>query len=130
MSINYSVTIEKFAESHYIKKFEKKYKDSWLITLDGIKQQLKRFDEFLKTTILEEITSLYDLAIFKMEFRVAGTACSRKSSGNRCILVLNKSTGEIKVLLVYHKSFIDDKNETASWKKIIRENYSEYSFCK
>lgn len=130
MSISYSVTVERFAESHYIKKFEKKYKDSWLITLDGIKQQLKRFDEFLKTTILEEITSLDDLAIFKMEFRVAGTTCSRKASGNRCVLSLNKSTGEIKVLLVYHKSYIDDKNETTSWKKIIRENYSDYSFCK
>lgn len=130
MSISYSITIEKFAESHYIKKFEKKYKDSWPITLNGIKQQLKRFDEFLKTTILEEITSLNDLAIFKMEFRVAGTNCSRKSSGNRCILALNKSIGEIKVLLVYHKSYLDNKNETAAWKKMIRENYTDYSFCK
>lgn len=130
MSISYSVTVEKFAESHYIKKFEKKYKDSWFTTLDGIKQQLKRFDEFLKTTILEKITFLDDLAIFKMEFRVAGTTCSRKSSGNRCILALNKSTGEIKVLLVYHKAYIGSKNETVSWKKIIRKNYSDYSFCK
>ena len=130
MSISYSVTVEKFAESHYIKKFEKKHKDFWPITLDGIKQQLKRFDEFLKTTILEEINSFDNLAVFKMEFRVAGTACSRKSSGNRCILSLDKKTGEIKVLLVYHKFYIDNRNETSSWKKIIRENYNDYSFCK
>ena len=37
---------------------------------------------------------------------------------------------EIKILLVYHKSDIGDKNETATWKKIIRNNYSDYDFCK
>lgn len=130
MSINYCVTVEKFAENHYIKKFRKKYKDSWDVTLNGIKQQLKRFDEFLKTSILEEIVCSEDLAVFKMEFRVAGTSCSRKKSGNRCILSLNKQTGEIKLLLVYHKTYIDDKNETVCWKKMIRDNYNDYNFCK
>ncbi|HQC50102.1 MAG TPA: hypothetical protein PLN57_03260 [bacterium] len=91
---------------------------------------LESLDSIMNTTIVEEINCQDDLAILKMEFRVAGTNFSRKTSGNRCILSLNKKTREIKILLVYHKSDIGNKNETATWKKIIRDNYVGYDFCK
>lgn len=130
MSTRYIVKTEEFAESHYIKNFRKKYKTNWEITFKGIEKMLEGFDSIMGTTIVEEIHCLNDVAVLKMEFRVAGTNCSRKASGNRCILSLNKETNEIRILLVYHKSDIGDKNETATWKKIVRSNYSDYDFCK
>ena len=130
MYIKYNVQIEDFAEKHYIKNFRKKYQTYWDSTFKGIKKMLESLDSIMNTTIVEEINCQDDLAILKMEFRVAGTNFSRKTSGNRCILSLNKKTREIKILLVYHKSDIGNKNETATWKKIIRDNYVGYDFCK
>ena len=130
MYIKYNVQIEDFAEKHYIKNFRKKYKTYWDSTFKGIKKMLESLDSIMNTTIVGEINCQDDLAILKMEFRVAGTNFSRKTSGNRCILSLNKKTREIKILLVYHKSDIGNKNETATWKKIIRDNYVGYDFCK
>lgn len=130
MSTRYTVTIEKFAENHYIKNFKKKYKNHWDVTLKGIEEMLQRLDNIMETSIVEEISCFGDLAILKMEFRVAGTSYSKKASGNRCILSLNKTIKEIKILLLYHKSDIGNKNETVTWKKMIRDNYNTYDFCK
>jgi hypothetical protein len=130
MSIKYNVKTEEFAEKHYIKNFRKKYKTYWDLTFKGIEKMLECLDNIMDTTIVEEINCLDDLAILKMEFRVAGTNFSKKASGNRCILSLNKKTKEIRILLVYHKGDIGDKNETATWKKIIRDNYDVYNFCR
>jgi len=130
MSTNYNVKIERFAENHYIKNFKKKYKTHWNTTIRGLEAMLQRLDNIMGTSIIEEINCFNGLSVLKMEFRVDGTSLSRKASGNRCILSLNKKAKEIKILLVYHKSDIGDKNETATWKKIIRDNYSDYDFCK
>jgi hypothetical protein len=130
MSIKYNVKIEEFAQKHYIKNFRKKYKTHWDSTFKGIIKMLENLDSILYTNIVEEINCFDDLAIFKMEFRVFGTKYSKKASGNRCILALNKKIKEIRILLVYHKNDIGDKNETAAWKKMIRDNYSSYDFCK
>ena len=130
MSIKYNVKTEAFTEKHYIKKFRKKYKTHWDSTLKGILKMLEGLDSILDTDIIEQINFYNDLVIFKMEFRVFGTKCSKKSSGNRCILALNNEIKEIRILLVYHKNDIGEKNETATWKKIIRDNYSNYKFCK
>lgn len=128
MSTKYKVAIEDFAKNHYIKKFSKKYKDFWEITIKGIESELERFDEFIKTNHINSISSSGDTDILKADFRIAGTKFSRKSSGNRYIAALDKSKKEIKILLMYHKSDIGDKNETATWKKIIKDNYDAYSF--
>lgn len=130
MSIKYNVKTEAFAEKHYIKNFRKKYKTHWDSTLKGILKMLEGLDSILDTDIIEQINFHNNLVIFKMEFRVFGTKCSKKSSGNRCILALNNKIKEIRILLVYHKNDIGEKNETATWKKIIRDNYSNYKFCK
>lgn len=130
MSIKYNVKTEAFAEKHYIKNFRKKYKTHWDLTLKGILKMLEGLDSILDTDIIEQINFYNNLVIFKMEFRVFGTKCSKKSSGNRCILALNNEIKEIRILLVYHKNDIGEKNETATWKKIIRDNYSNYKFCK
>lgn len=113
-----------------LKTLKKKYKTHWDLTFKGILKMLENLDSILSTSIIEEINCFGDLLIFKMEFRVFGTKYSRKASGNRCIISLNRKTKEIRVLLVYHKSDIGDKNETATWKRIIRDSYSGYNFCK
>jgi len=130
MSINYVVTIEEFASRHYIKNFSKKYKNFWDITIKGILLELERFEGFIKTDHLDLICSFNNISIFKADFRIAGTNFSRKASGNRYIVALDKNKNEIKILLMYHKNDIGDKNETSAWKKIIKDNYSEYDFLK
>ena len=126
MSINYSVQVEKYAERHYLKNFSKKYKGAWDITWRAIVSEFKRLDFLFSASIAETIVDSGNIMIVKSEFRVAGTKESRKSSGNRCIVAVHKDVKTVYVLLVYHKNDIGDKNETACWKEIIKENYAEY----
>jgi hypothetical protein len=128
MSIRYNIKIEHFAESHYIKRFSKKYKSFWDFTIKGIISELERFDEFIKTDHIDLISRCDNITILKADFRIAGTKFSRKASGNRYIISLDKNKNEIKILLIYHKNDIGDKNETLTWKKIIRANYDDYDF--
>lgn len=130
MSISYIVKIEEFAKSHYIKKFSKKYKNFWDITIRGILLELERFDEFIKTDHIDLISCCESITILKADFRIAGTKFSRKASGNRYIASLDKKKNEFRILLMYHKNDISDKNETAAWKKIIRDSYKGYDFLK
>ena len=130
MSTKYFVSVEKFAERHFIKKFYKKYKRAWEITMETLVREFQSFDILSMRSIAEKIVYSNDISICKTEFRIVGTKFSRKKSGNRCIVALNKETREIKVLFVYHKDDILGNNETVTWKKIIRENYKEYEFCR
>lgn len=127
MSIRYVVKIGKFAEGHYIKKFSKKYKSYWEATLKGLILELERFK---RLDNYNPIASHENVFVYKIYFRVAGTNSSRKSSGNRCIVSLNKNINEISILLVYHKNDIGSKNETVIWKKMIKDNYNDYNFLK
>ena len=53
MSIKYFVDAKgEFVKKHYIKKFFKKYKSLWELSLRSIIQELERFDEFKKLAIL------------------------------------------------------------------------------
>lgn len=126
MSINYSVKIEDFAERHYIKNFSKKYKGAWDVTWRAIIEEFKRAESLFKTSIAETIINAGNIKIIKTEFRVAGTKESRKSSGNRCIAAIHNDKRIVCVLLVYHKNDIGDRNETARWKQIIKDNYLQY----
>lgn len=126
MSINLSVIVESFAERHYLKNFKKKYKSAWDITWRAVVEELKRINSLFNTSIAETIVTNANIVIVKMEFRVAGTNESRKSSGNRCIVALHKDTNTVCVLLVYHKNDLGHGNETAKWKQIIKENYPQY----
>lgn len=127
MSTSYAVVIEKFAERHYISGFKKKYKGAWDVTQDAIVEEFKRIDALLGvTSIAETITSQGDLKICKTEFRVHGTRESRHASGNRCIIAIHCDTATVCVLLVYSKTDITMKNETAAWKEIVKDNYPQY----
>ena len=125
-SSKYTVTVQPYAERHFIKNFRKKYKNAWEITWKAICEELQRFDSLLETSIAETITDKVNIKIAKTEFRVAKTNESRKSSGNRCIVAIHKDTNTVNVLLVYHKNDLGNGNETAQWKQIIKDNYPEY----
>lgn len=126
MQGNYSVQIEKFAERHFIKSFEKKYKTHWDITLRAITAELERIDMLLLTDRAETICDVDGVKIIKTKFRVFGTKESAKTSGNRCITAWHKERQFVSLLLVYGKTDLSDHNETAEWQRIIKNNYSEY----
>ena len=127
MQSNYSVQIEKFAERHFIKSFEKKYKNHWNITLRAITAELERIDALIKTSRAETICDTCGIKIIKTEFRVSGTKESARTSGNRCIVAWNQTKQFVSILLVYGKTDIASHNETSEWQKIIKENYPECS---
>ena len=122
----YIVQVTKFAEGHFIKGFEKKYKKAWDVTRKAIESMLERIGPLLGKTDKAEIISVKEgHKLLKMDFRVAGTNQSAKSSGNRLIAWINEEAKTCLVLLVYSKNDILTHNETAEWKAIIKGNYPE-----
>jgi hypothetical protein len=126
MPSNKTVKIESFAQTHFIRLFEKKYKHHWDVTLDAITSGLERIDALLKTDKASMICEWNGIKIIKTEFRVVGTKESAKTSGNRCIVAWNIEKQLVSILLLYGKTDIQKHNETAFWKKLIKENYPEY----
>jgi len=137
MSTNeYSVFIEKFTESHFCRGFEKKCRGKqWEITLKAIKSMLERYDNLAPnhkstTSKLDVICPCGEYIIIKLDFTIAGSNVSAKSSGNRVMAVVNSKLKIIKILLVYSKNDISQPNETAKWKKMIARNYEEFKELK
>jgi len=48
MSTNYEVTIEPFADRHFIRTFAKKYKKAWDFTLSALAREFQSFDVILE----------------------------------------------------------------------------------
>lgn len=127
MPSNNSVEIEKFALSHFVKSFEKKYKQHWNRTFRSIIDGLERMEFLLHTDKAETICDAGNIKIIKTQFRIDGTKESAKTSGNRCIVAWHTDAQKIVVLLVYSKTDLPSRNETTAWKSIVRENYPEYA---
>jgi len=127
MPTNNSVEIEPFAASHFVKSFEKKYKQHWNTTLLSIIDGLERIEFLLQTNRAETICIAGEIKIIKTQFRIDGTKESAKSSGNRCIVAWHTDKQKVAVLLVYCKTDIVGRNETAAWKSLVRKNYVQYS---
>lgn len=125
MEENYSVRIERFAERHFIKSFEKKYKSHWDVTLRAIIAELEHIDMLLRTDRAETITDLGGVKIIKTKFKVVKSKESVKASGNRCIVAWYPDKKYVTVLLVYGKTDLGGNNETASWKRMIKDNYPD-----
>ena len=78
--VNYTVSIEKYAERHFIKSFSKKYKGAWNITQTAIIEQLRRFDVLVGvTSSTEKILVKGNRYIVKHDFKIAGTKESAKT---------------------------------------------------
>lgn len=133
MSTNeYSVFIEKFAESHYCRSFEKKYKGKqWVVTIKAIREMLARYDNLISnfqsnSSKLDVICPCDEYMMVKMDFKIAGSNISAKSSGNRVIAAVDTKQKMVKILLVYSKNDIGPPRETDKWKNIVAENYDEF----
>ena len=126
MPSNISVELEQFAESHYVKTFEKKHKQHWDRTLRSICDGLERIEQLLQFDKAETICDAGTIKIIKTKFRIDGTKESAKTSGNRCIVAWHVDIIKVRILLVYGKTDIVSKNETAAWKRLVKENYPEY----
>jgi hypothetical protein len=123
---HYSVSIEPFAERHFIKSFAKKYKNHWEVTLRAIIAELERIDMLLHTSRAEVIIDGGAVKIIKTQFRVDRSKESAKTSGNRCIVGWHQQKQYVSVLLVYSKTDLSGTNETAEWQRLVKENYVEW----
>ncbi len=123
----YGVIFEQFAERHYVKSFEKKYRGAWAKTRKGLEVEFALLDVLFQKSIAETIVQVGELKIAKVEFKIAGTEMSRHASGNRCIVASHGDVSEVRVLLVYCKTDVRGSRETEWWKSMIRDNYPQYS---
>lgn len=123
---NYSVEIEGFARRHYIKVFIKKHKKAWDVTERAILFELERIDNIIGMSDRVEKISVADgCSLVKLNFKIAGTNTSAKSSGNRAIVLVDQTNFTCKILLVYSKNQICSPNETQKWMSVIKINYFE-----
>ena len=124
---NYRVQFEPFAERHYVRKFQKDYKDKWLATERTIITICERIDNMLQYSRADLISTSGCYKLVKLDFAIEGTRMSPKASGNRCILFVDEDARSVKILLVYSKNEISSPNETQKWKNIIKDEYGEIS---
>jgi hypothetical protein len=127
MQENHSVEIRPFAERHFISNFSKKYKSHWDITMAAIVAELERIDMLLLTDRAEILSDSREVKIIKTKFKVVKSNESAKASGNRCIVAWHSEKHSVSILLVYGKTDLSGHNETADWKRLVRENYPEYA---
>ena len=119
----YQVVFEDYTKRHFIKNFEKKYKPRWAKTQDDIIFVCEHVENMLLTKRADLISVADNYRLVKLDFAIFGLKISPKSSGNRCILLLDDDMRTVKVLLVYSKNDISTHNETQEWKNIIRNQY-------
>ncbi len=123
--MKYEVVFESFTEKHFIKGFSKKYKSTWDFTFKLLHEEFEQIDFLFLKQSAEVIISFPGIKICKTEFKIAGTQVSRHTSGNRCIVAVYDDTQVVSVLLVYNKTDLPSTNETAEWKKLIKNNYPD-----
>jgi len=125
----FEVVIVPYAKRHFIKSFEKKYKLNWDITLEALKAQYSHIESLVRNNrISSPIHASPDNQhwILKHDFAIAGRDTSPRASGNRTILVVDRTTQKVYVLLVYHKTDLKAGVETAQWRSLIKANCAEY----
>jgi len=123
---NYTIVVEKFAERHYVKDFEKKHKANWYLTLNRvIFVQCARIDNVLQSQKADRICGHDGNEIIKLDFAVVGTHISARSSGCRIILMVNHNIKSVKILLVYDKHHTKVGKESVWWESIVRAEYDE-----
>ncbi len=108
----------------------KKYKNKWTATRQTIAINLQRaFYLFQNTSLIDNIkfSQAKNSGIFKLDFRVAGTNTSPKTSGNRVIFSLCNNSGDINILLVYWKDHcVKNQSETQWILEKIKNNFPQY----
>lgn len=121
----YKVIFEEFTERHFIKDFKRKYKSQWDKTQDDIIFVCEHINNMLLTRRADLISIVNNYRLVKLDFAIFGLRVSPKSSGNRCILLLDDKMGIVKILLIYSKNNISAHNETREWRNIIKTQYPD-----
>ncbi len=85
----------------------------------------RRIDRVLEFARADLIASIGSYKLVKLDFAVAGTRTSPKSSGNRCILYVDEETRRVEVLVAYSKNEIGPPNETSKWKQLVKAQYGD-----
>ena len=126
---SYLVHIEPYAQRHFIKRFEKDYPGKrWGVTLDSIREDLKRVRALASTSQVDELQYAKGCWLFKYDFTVALSKVSPKASGNRCLVFLDSSIHQLRILLVYGKGDLPKRiGKTEYLHKIMKEEYPNYS---
>lgn len=132
--LSFNIEFTSHAEKHYCKDFLKKNKAKpWIETKKTIISTLERCHKFQNTNLIDNLrfSQEDEIGIFKLDFRVAGTNFSPKTSGNRAIFSLCNNSGVIKILLVYGKNHCDKKGTETQWiLGHIKDNFPEYKkYC-
>jgi hypothetical protein len=130
----FRVKFSPYSDRHYCKDFLKKHTTKqWLETKKTIIVTLERSFAFQNTDLIDLLKFSQEdgIGIFKLDFRVAGTNVSPKSSGNRAVFSLCNNTGNIKVLLVYSKIHCDKRHSETQWiLGHVKCNFPEYKkYC-
>ena len=125
--LKYRVVFEDYTKRHFVKNFEKKYKSQWSKTEDDIIFVCAHIENMFRTKRVDLISAADGYRLLKLDFAIFGTKISPKSSGNRCILLLDDKQRLVRILLVYSKNDIPTHNETSEWKSIIKGQYKDVS---
>lgn len=127
----FNVSFKSYAESHYKKDFEKKYKGTqWVRTENSIFEDLKRLRISTNTTQrssqIDQLKYKDNFWLFKYDFRIAGTNESTKASGNRIVGFIDCKINKIEILLIYNKTHLPkNKSETSFIEDTLKETYPE-----
>ena len=108
----YKVIVGDYAKSHFIKSFEKTYKQYWDSTFSFIEQSLQNLNAISKYDTFKTIREYDEWGKYlaKYKFKIDGSKKSAKESWNRAIIYIDNNKLEVIILLVYAKN---DKK----WKK-------------
>lgn len=127
----FAVKYTPYANRHYLKDFEKKYKGKqWEFTDISIREDLSRLRVQNNTTQLtdqiDEFKYNDNKWLAKYDFKIAKTNESPKSSGNRCVLFIDNTKNTIDILMIYNKTHLPkNKDETKYIMDEIANNYKD-----
>lgn len=123
----YRVYIDTYAERYYNKRFANDYKGKvWFITLESIKDDLRRVRAVEKTQQADELKHKDNYWLFKYDFAIAKSGISAKKSGNRCIVFLDANTHRIDILMTYKKGDLPKNiGETQFVFKMVENQFNE-----
>lgn len=127
MEEDYEVLTGAVFHRFYGKAFQKKYHGRWSVTLDSLKQLCIRIDTAYDLDVCDEIKKVGNRRLLKIDFAVAKSGESPKTSGCRLIAVSDDENKTVEMLIVYCKSDIEhiNNNETLAWKALVSDMYPD-----
>jgi len=128
MDRNYEVIKGSEFGKFYAKTFQKKHHNRWVVTSDSLEQLCKRVNTVYDLELCDQIKIIGSKRLLKIDFALAKSGESPKSSGCRMIAVSDDDEFTVHMLIVYCKSDIEhiNNNETLAWKALLSDLYPEF----